>query len=169
MDEKRHGIVGKKKAAMAIGRMGAVRRSGPSEKVPVTTAALSDTLPENAHKKVRAKEDQEDSQHTAKEAKEKARTASRVRAVEKEKKGRKEAVGRVEGRITPRIVKKAVEKGKAKANGEVRHIGVRNTGSQRSSKSNPCVVYEKFILARRHGRQMDEKRQVEKAWRNGRW
>ena len=130
---------------------------------------LSDTLPENAHKKARAKEDQEDSQHTAKEAKGKARTVSRVRVVEKEEKGRKEAVGRVEGRITPQTVQKAVEKGKAKANGEARHIGVRNTGSQRSSKSNPCAVYEKFTLARRHGRQADEERQVEKAWRNGRW
>ena len=75
----------------------------------------------------------------------------------------------MEDRTFSETVQKAVEKGKAKANGEARHIGVRNTGSQRSSKSNPCVVYEKFILARKNGRSMDEEKQVEKVWRSGRW
>ena len=135
----------------------------------VTTVELLDISPENARKKARAKEDWEDLQPMGKEAKGKARTASRVRVEAKEEKGRKEAVGRVEGRITPRTVQKAVEKGRAKTNGEARHIGVGNTGSQRSSKLNPCAVYEKLTQARINGRPMDEEEQVEKAWRSGRW
>ena len=105
-------------------------------------------MPENAPRKVRAKED---SHPTEKESKGKARTAARVRAAEREEEGRKEDVGCATDRIMPRTVQKVVEKGKAKANGEERHLGLRRTGSRRSSKSSPCVAFGKFVLAREHG------------------